>query len=408
MNIKTVIFDLDGTLLDTLGDLTDAVNEATASRGIPPASTEQIRQRVGNGIRTLMRLSLPEGTPEDIIDACLGAFRAHYGDHMMCRTRPYAGVTEVLQALKGAGVQVAVLSNKYDPAAKALTEYYFPGLIDLTLGERQGVPRKPDPTACHEVLSMLSADAASTVYIGDSDVDMQTAKNAGLRAIGVTWGFRPRASLAAAGADVLADLPYELHALLLGADVPGLRQAFTARGFGFSYFDTAAEATAYLAQTCAGKHVGFGGSVTLDGMGMYEALQDTAEVHWHWSGEAPVVDAEIFLTSANGLAATGEVVNIDGACNRVAASLWGAKECFVVCGINKLAPTLEAAISRAREIAAPRNAQRLGRHTPCTADGQCHDCRSAERICRALVVLMGPPIPMERTEIVLIGETLGY
>lgn len=408
MKVTTVIFDLDGTLLNTLGDLTDAVNAATAPRGLAPATEAQIRQRVGRGIRNLMRLSLPKGTPENTIDECLGVFRAHYGEHMCCRTHPYEGVTEVLRALKEAGVQVAVLSNKYDPAAKALTAHYFPGLIDLTLGERENVPRKPDPAACHEILSMLGADAARTVYIGDSDVDMQTAKNAGLHSIGVTWGFRPRQALIDAGADVLADLPYELHALLRGVDVPALRRAFTARGFGFSYFDTAAEATAYLAAQCAGKRVGLGGSVTLDGMGVYEALQDTAAVQWHWRGQPPATDVSVYLTSANGLAATGEIVNIDGACNRVAGSLWGAKACFVVCGVNKLAPTLDAAIARAREIAAPRNAQRLQKHTPCAADGHCYDCRSPERICRALVVLMAPPSAMKRYEIVLIGQTLGY
>lgn len=408
MDIKTVIFDLDGTLLDTLGDLTDAVNAATAAHGIPPATEEQIRQRVGNGIRNLMIRSLPDGTPGAVADSCLDAFRAHYDAHMQQRTQPYAGVPQLLCALKAAGLQVAVLSNKYDPAAKALVSHYFPGLVDLTYGEQAGVPRKPDPSSCRALMQALQAEAESTVYIGDSDVDMKTAQNAGLRAIGVTWGFRSRTALLAAGADVLADLPYELQTMLLGADTAALHEVFTARGFGFSYFETAAEATAYLRQACAGKRVGMGGSMTLDSMGVYDALWESERVQWHWKGQPPATDAEVYLTSANGLAATGEIVNIDGACNRVAASLWGAKTCFVVCGMNKLMPDLDAAIGRARQIAAPRNAQRLKRRTPCAEDGKCHDCRHPQRICRALVVLMGPPVPMERYEIILIGEVLGY
>lgn len=408
MKIKTVIFDLDGTLLNTLGDLTDAVNAATAPLGIPPASTEQVRTRIGGGIGNLMRRSLPAGTPDDTVDACLDAFRRHYDGHMMHRTQPYDGISAVLQALNDAGLQIAVLSNKYDPAAKALTAHYFPGLIHLTLGEQENVPRKPDPTSCLDLMRRLGAQPASTVYVGDSDTDMQTAKNAGLYSIGVTWGFRSRASLTAAGADALADLPYELLSLLLGADVPALEKAFTSRGFGFSYFATCAEASAYLVQACAGKRVSFGGSMTLKQMNMDQALAGTSKVFWHWNGDAREVDADVFLTSANALSATGEIVNIDGTCNRVAASLWGAEACFVVCGINKLAPHLDSAVARAREIAAPRNAQRIKCKTPCAADGLCHDCRSHARICRALVVLMGPPLSMKRYEIMLIGETLGY
>lgn len=408
MKYTTAIFDLDGTLLNTLGDLADAVNAAIVPRGHAPATTEQVRQRVGNGIRNLLRLSLPEGTSDADLDACLEVFRAHYDENMMNRTVPYDGAADVLRTFKAAGMRIAVLSNKYDHASKALVEHYFPGLVDLTLGERAGVPRKPDPTSCLEAIAALGATPAETVYIGDSAVDMNTAKHAGVDSIGVTWGFRSREVLTEAGAGVLADRTYELLPLVLGADVDALRKAFTSHGFAFSYFETKEQATAYLAQAVKGKRVGFGGSCTLDELGAYEALSETAEVHWHWKGEPPCVDAEVFLTSANGLSATGEVVNIDGASNRVAASLFGAKTCFVVCGVNKIAPSLHAAIERARNVAAPRNAMRLNKKTPCVMDGKCHDCRSPERICRSLVVHMGPPLSFDRYEIVLIGETLGY
>lgn len=408
MKYTTAIFDLDGTLLNTLGDLTDAVNAAIEPRGLPPVTETQVRDRVGNGIRKLIERTLPEGTADADIDACLEVFRAYYNEHLMHRTHPYDGILDVLTALKDAGMRIAVLSNKYDPAAKALIRHFFPRLVDLTFGERPDVPRKPDPTSCQEILTSLGAQPEQTIYIGDSAVDMQTAQNAGLDSIGVTWGFRSRAVLTEAGAGQLIDRPYELVSLLLGPDVEALRKAFTGHGFAFSYFDAKEQAVAYLAQACAGKRVGFGGSMTLEEMGAYEALSEQADVHWHWKGEPPCVDAEVFLTSANGLAATGEVVNIDGASNRVAASLYGAKTCFQVCGLNKLAPTLEAAVERARNIAAPRNAQRLNRKTPCVMDGKCHDCRSSERICSSLVVHLAPPLSFERYEIVLIGEILGY
>ena len=408
MKYTAAIFDLDGTLLNTLGDLTDAVNAAIVPRGLAPATESQVQQRVGNGIRNLIRLSMPYGTSDADIDDCLAVFRAHYNENLMNRTVPYDGVTEVLRACKDAGMKIAVLSNKYDPASKALTAHYFPGLIDLTLGERPGVPRKPDPASCREVMETLGASPEETIYIGDSAVDMNTAKNAGIFSIGVTWGYRSREVLAGAGAGVLADRPYELVTHILGMDVDSVQKAFTRHGFAFSCFDTKEQAVCYLAEQCAGKRVGFGGSMTLDELGAYDALSKTAEVHWHWKGEAPCVDAEVFLTSANGLSATGEAVNLDGASNRVAASLYGAKTCFMVCGINKLAPTLEAAIERTRNVAAPRNAQRLNRKTPCVMDGKCHDCRSPERICSSLVVHLAPPLSFERYEIVLIQEPLGY
>lgn len=214
MNVKTVIFDLDGTLLDTLGDLADATNEALRRHGYPTRTDEEVCAFVGNGIRNLMRRALPAGTEDDTVSKCLADFRVHYDAHMMCRTRPYPGISELLIALRERSIRMGVLSNKYDPAAKTLTAHYFPGLIDLTFGERPGVPRKPDPTAPRELLATLGATQNTTLYVGDSGVDMETAKNAGLYAVGVTWGFRGRGVLAEAGANALIDHPSELLALL--------------------------------------------------------------------------------------------------------------------------------------------------------------------------------------------------
>lgn len=184
---------------------------------------------------------------------------------------------------------------------------------------------------------------------------------------------------------------------------------FKRNGFSCVYFDTKEEASAYLLKETAGKSISFGGSLTLLDMGVYEEMEKQSEVSWHWKTQGVYKqDAEVYLTSANGLSETGEIVNIDGACNRVAGSLYGAQECFVVCGINKLAADLQAAIDRARNIASPKNAQRLGKKTPCAVNGdKCYDCKSPERICRALVVLYGPPMRMRRYELVLIGENLG-
>lgn len=219
MSIKTIIFDLDGTLLNTLGDLTDAVNAALAQYGYPAHSDEAIRRFVGNGVGKLLQRALPDGTDDAEIERCLTAFHAYYEAHMMCRTQPYDGIPALLAALKARGIVMGVLSNKYDAAACALTARYFPGQIDLTLGERPGVPRKPDPTAVCELLERLHANAQTTLYVGDSNVDMTTAKNAGLYAVGVTWGFREREILLQAGADCLIDSPAELLPLLDKTDM---------------------------------------------------------------------------------------------------------------------------------------------------------------------------------------------
>lgn len=209
-----VIFDLDGTLLNTLGDLRAATNHALEVRGLPPHSMEEIRQFIGNGIRLLIRRAMPEGTTEAEIDAALDDFKAYYAAHIHDRTVPYDGIPQLLTALRKRGIQVAVLSNKIDSASQQLIEYFFPGKTDVVFGEHVGVPRKPDPTSCRMVMQQLGVQPEQVLYVGDSGTDMQTAKNAGLYAVGVTWGFRSKEVLLKYGADVLVHRPEQILQIL--------------------------------------------------------------------------------------------------------------------------------------------------------------------------------------------------
>lgn len=209
-----VIFDLDGTLLNTLGDLRAATNHALEVRGLPPHSMEEIRQFIGNGIRLLICRAMPEGTPEAEIDAALDDFKAYYAAHIHDRTVPYDGIPQLLTALRKRGIQVAVLSNKIDSASQQLIEYFFPEKTDVVFGEHVGVPRKPDPTSCRMVMQQLGVQPEQVLYVGDSGTDMQTAKNAGLYAVGVTWGFRSKEVLLKYGADVLVHRPEQILQIL--------------------------------------------------------------------------------------------------------------------------------------------------------------------------------------------------
>ena len=209
-----VIFDLDGTLLNTLGDLRAATNHALEVRGLPPHSMEEIRQFIGNGIRLLICRAMPEGTPEAEIDAALDDFKAYYAAHIHDRTVPYDGIPQLLTALRKRGIQVAVLSNKIDSASQQLIEYFFPGKTDVVFGEHVGVPRKPDPTSCRMVMQQLGVQPEQVLYVGDSGTDMQTAKNADLYAVGVTWGFRSKEVLLENGADVLVHRPEQILQIL--------------------------------------------------------------------------------------------------------------------------------------------------------------------------------------------------
>lgn len=194
-----------------------------------------------------------------------------------------------------------------------------------------------------------------------------------------------------------------------------IKTAFEQRGFCVTYFDSGAQAVEYLQKQTAGKTVSFGGSKTLEALGAYEALGQHADVHWHWKGDGYMQTPDVYITSANAVSETGELVNIDGAGNRVSATLYGPKEVYFVCGINKLTSDLPSAIARAQNVAAPKNAMRLFENQPdkmtacVAADGdKCYHCRAPRSICRAMVIHQGPMLSQERCELILIGEELGY
>ena len=191
-----------------------------------------------------------------------------------------------------------------------------------------------------------------------------------------------------------------------------VKKNLEARGFAVSTFSTAAEAAAYLDRSIDGVSVGIGGSMTVREMGLHEKLAAHNEVHWHWTdgqeARTKSAGADVYITSANGLAETGEVINIDGAGNRVASAIYGHKKVWIIAGKNKLAPTYDEALWRARNIAAPKNAQRLHAKTPCAVRADhCYDCKSPGRICRALTVLWGAMMGSDM-EVVLVNEDLGY
>lgn len=207
---RTVIFDLDGTLLNTLDDLTASVNFALASFSLPTRTKEQIRSFVGKGIATLIRRAIGYEHPN--FAKILQTFREHYGAHCKDKTKEYDGITPLLQELKARGVQTAVVSNKADFAVKTLSKEYFPNLLQEAVGENEaaGIAKKPAPDSLLAVMKKLNAEKATTVYVGDSEVDIQTAKNAGVDCISVAWGFKDEEFLRANGAKAFVRAPREI------------------------------------------------------------------------------------------------------------------------------------------------------------------------------------------------------
>ena len=213
---ELVIFDMDGTILYTLDDICDGVNVSLSKHGLPVRTKDEIRRHIGNGIRHEIESSVPEGTKESMIDAVFHDFHAWYEIHCNDRTRPYDGIVELLEDLKQAGIHCAVVSNKADYAVKALNEIYFKGLLEAGVGEKDGIARKPAPDEVDEVLRLLNMERNRAVYIGDSEVDIETAANAGIDCIGVSWGYRDRKWLQECGAEVIVDDVSQLRQLLLG------------------------------------------------------------------------------------------------------------------------------------------------------------------------------------------------
>lgn len=215
MKYNAVLFDLDGTLLDTLEDIADSVNLMLAAFSFPPRSYDEIRRFVGNGARTLVAKSVPSDTPAELIDDCLNKYLSIYSKNLRNKTRPYDGVLNLLARLKASGIQIGVLSNKGESNVKELCQDYFGGLVDVAAGEIPGIPRKPAPDGVLRALNALGSSPRHTAYVGDSETDVRTAQNAGLSFIGVSWGFRHRSDLLTEGAELIADSLEELSSLLL-------------------------------------------------------------------------------------------------------------------------------------------------------------------------------------------------
>ena len=205
MKWQTVIFDMDGTVLDTLEDLLGAMNHAMREHGFKEDTLEEMRSFVGDGLYMMAVRAVPEGTDKETVDSVFHCFKAYYNDHLNVKTRPYDGIVDMLRSLKSAGIRTGISSNKYDRGAKMLSEIHFGSLIDYTVGESETVPKKPDPTGTRLIMEKLSAAPESTLYVGDSGVDIETARNAGLKMLAVSWGFRSRQQLIKAGATQIVD-----------------------------------------------------------------------------------------------------------------------------------------------------------------------------------------------------------
>lgn len=212
---NTVIFDLDGTLLNTLDDLTDAVNFAMAENGFPTHSTEEVKGFVGNGIKKLIERSVPNDCSEEMLQKCFQDFCAFYERHKTDKTKPYSGIIEMLSQLKKSGFKTAVVTNKADFAAQALCKDIFGDLITVTVGANENIRHKPYPDSTIKALQSLGSTAEEAYFVGDSDVDVQTAQNAGIDFIGVLWGFRDKSVLESAGATAFAENAQKLTRLLL-------------------------------------------------------------------------------------------------------------------------------------------------------------------------------------------------
>lgn len=210
---KTVIFDLDGTLLNTLDDLADSTNYALSKFGYPTRTIEEVRQFVGNGVAKLIERAIPEGKNNPNFEKCLAIFKENYAQNMYNKTAPYNGIIEMLSNLKSRGIKIAVVSNKFDLAVKELCKKYFEGFIDFAAGENeaQGIKKKPAPDTVISVLNEFNFAPEDAVYVGDSDVDIMTAKNSKMPCISVTWGFRDEKFLLENGATILINAPSEIY-----------------------------------------------------------------------------------------------------------------------------------------------------------------------------------------------------
>lgn len=215
MKYKVILYDMDGTVLDTLGDLTDAVNHTLREFDMPERTEAEVASFLGNGAARLIACSVPEGTPQEVTDSVFAAYGPWYTAHCRIKTAPYPGILDMMRRLREQGALQAVISNKQDSAVKPLAEEHFPGLLELAVGESETVRRKPNPDAVLAAIAHFGADKADCIYIGDTEVDIATARNAGIDCAAVTWGFRSREQVIATGAENIFDTAEELCEFLM-------------------------------------------------------------------------------------------------------------------------------------------------------------------------------------------------
>lgn len=215
MKYKAVLFDMDGTVLDTLGDLAAAVNHTLREFSMPERSVAEVAAALGNGAAYLIAHTVPDGTPKELTEKVLAAYAPYYDAHCDILTGPYDGIVPLMQKLRGKDVKLAVISNKQDTAVKPLAEKYFPGLLEIAVGESAEVRRKPNPDAVLAALRHIGVPREEAIYVGDTEVDLQTARNAGMECASVDWGFRTREQLIEVGAEHIFDTVQELEEYLL-------------------------------------------------------------------------------------------------------------------------------------------------------------------------------------------------
>jgi phosphoglycolate phosphatase len=214
MRFNTILFDLDGTLVNTLDDITDSVNAVMNSEAYALQTIEDIQSYIGEGYRVLMERVLPVETVDEEIDRCTGLFQDRYSANMIIKTQPYPEIRQLLEELKEMGIKIGVVSNKMDDATKDICRFFFGSSIDVAVGDNPERHKKPAPDNVFEAMKQLGSSIEKTLYVGDSDVDVQTAKNAGVFFVGVTWGYRSKEALIREGAQYTIDTPNELVSLL--------------------------------------------------------------------------------------------------------------------------------------------------------------------------------------------------
>lgn len=213
-NVNTIIFDMDGTVLNTLEDLTASVNYVLSKFDMPDHSEKEYKKFFGNGIKYALNCAVPEGTPKETIEKMLPLFKEHYNEHCLDRTKPYDGITDLMHRLKAKGYKMAIVSNKIDSAVKELNDRFFSEYVNIAIGEKPGIKRKPAPDTVLAALDELDSKKEEAVYVGDSEVDYQTALNSDLPCISVLWGFRDKDFMISKGATVFAETPGDVYDIL--------------------------------------------------------------------------------------------------------------------------------------------------------------------------------------------------